>query len=144
MTERGSARGFWLWVAGGVVVCIGAVVLLGTWFRIAPAVSAGWVVFAMNSFPQRQRLDLRSPRLWGVSAVGLLLAIGLALLLGAIGLSSDDERTDSPVPGAVLGGVLVAAGALGLFLAWRRQRRAAVDAEVEQYRAEERTPDASA
>ena len=144
MTERGSAQGFWLWVVGGTVVCIAAVVLLGTWFRIAPAATAGWVVFVVNSFPQRQRLDLRSPRLWGVSAVGLSLAVGLALLLGAVGLSSDDERTDSPVPGAVLGGALFAAGALGLFLAWRRQRRAAVDAEVERYRAAERTPDASA
>ncbi|WIB36474.1 hypothetical protein [Curtobacterium sp. MCJR17_043] len=73
-----------------------------------------------------------------------MLAVGLALLLGAVGLGSDDERTDSPVPGAVLGGVLVAAGALGFLLFWLRQRRTAVDAEVERYRAAERTPDASA
>ncbi|PYY36692.1 hypothetical protein DEJ16_02970 [Curtobacterium sp. MCJR17_055] len=144
MTERGSAWGFWLWVVGGIVVCIAAVVLLGAWFRIAPAATAGWAVFAVNSFPQRQRLDPRSPRLWSVSAIGLLLAVGLALLLGAVGLGSDDERTDSPVPGAVLGGVLVAAGALGFLLFWLRQRRTAVDAEVERYRAAERTPDASA
>jgi uncharacterized membrane protein YedE/YeeE len=144
MTERGSARGFWLWAIGGIVVCIGAVVVLGTWFRIAPAATAGWVVFVVNSFPQQERPDLRSPRLWGVSAVGLSGAVGLSLLLGAVGLSSDDERTDSPLPGVVLGGVLVAASALGLLMVWRRQRRAAVDAEVERYRAAERTPDTSA
>jgi hypothetical protein len=143
MTERGSARGFWLWVGGGVVVCIGTVVLLDQWFRLASGAVAGWGVFAMGSLQQRRRLDLRSSGIWASSVGMLLLVVGLSLLLGAVGLSSD-ERTDSPVPGAVLGGVLVAAGALGLFLAWRRQRRVAVDAEVERYRAAERTPDASA
>ncbi|PZF67091.1 hypothetical protein DEJ33_07520 [Curtobacterium sp. MCPF17_047] len=140
MTQRGSTWGFWLWAISGVVVSIAAGVLLGAWFRIAAAVTIGWGVFAVTAFPTRARLDVRQPWLWGFSAAMLVLLIGVSLLLGAVGLSND-ERTDSPLPGAVLGGVLTAAGALSLLLgrAWRRRR--AVDAEVERHRTEQRTAD---
>ncbi|WIB11793.1 hypothetical protein [Curtobacterium sp. MCPF17_052] len=66
MTQRGSTWGFWLWAISGVVVSIAAGVLLGSWFRIAAAVTIGWGVFAVTAFPTRARLDVRQPWLWGV------------------------------------------------------------------------------
>ena len=140
MTQRGSTWGFWLWAISGVVVSIAAGVLLGSWFRIAASVTIGWGVFAVAAFPTRARWDVRQPWLWGFSAAMLVMLVGVSLLLGAAGLSND-ERTDSPLPGAVLGGVLTAVGTLALLLGRAHRRSRAVDAEIERHRAEQRTSD---
>ena len=140
MTQRGSTWGFWLWAISGVVVSIAAGVLLGSWFRIAASVTIGWGVFAVAAFPTRARLDVWQPWLWGFSAAMLVMLVGVSLLLGAAGLSND-ERTDSPLPGAVLGGVLTAVGTLALLLGRAHRRSRAVDAEIERHRAEQRTSD---
>jgi hypothetical protein len=100
-------------------------------------------VSAAVSFPDRRQIDLRRPLFWCLSASMVLLGVGLSLLLGAVGLSNDDDRTDSAVPGAVLGGALFAVGAVGLLVAAVRQRRRAADAEVERVR-DEQTPTATA
>jgi hypothetical protein len=137
MTERQTGtRGWWLWAVGGAVVCIGAGALLEPWFRVTSSTAISWAVFAGTSFPNRRRIDLRQPRLWWVSASMVVLFVGLSLLLGAVGLSNDD-RTDSVIAGAVLGGVLMVLGAVGLLVVRFRQRRRAVDAEVERFREEQ-------
>jgi hypothetical protein len=141
MGQRGNgAGGWWLWVITGVVVTIGAVMLLEPWFRVSSSAALGWGAFAAASFDNRRRADVRSPALWGMSAVVVLLLVGLTLLLGAAGLGNDEGRTDSVVPGAVLGGVLFAAGALGLLVLRVLQRRKAVSDEVERHRAEHTAP----
>ncbi|MBF4582947.1 hypothetical protein ITJ54_09735 [Curtobacterium sp. VKM Ac-2865] len=143
MRERQTGtRGWWLWAVGGAVVCIAAVVLLEPWFRVTSTASIGWAVFAAVSFTDRRRIDVRRPVFWWLSASMVLLGVGLSLVLGAVGLSNDD-RTDSVVPGAVLGGVMMVLGALGLLVAAIRHRRRAVDAEVERVR-DEQTPTATA
>jgi hypothetical protein len=140
MGQRGNGTGgWWVWVITGVVITIGAVALLEHWFRVSSSAAIGWGTFAAASFHSRRRVDVRSPALWGMSAVMVFLLIGLTLLLGAAGLSNDD-RTDSVVPGAVLGGALFAAGALGLLVLRVLQRRKAVTDEVERHRAEHAAP----
>jgi hypothetical protein len=138
MTERQTGTaGWWLWAVGGAVVSIGALALLEPWFRVVAGGVVGWAVFAGMSFPDRRRIELRKPTLWWVSASMVVLLVGLSLLLGAVGLSNDNVRTDSVVPGAVLGGVLFVLGGAGLLVARSRQRRRAVDAEVERFRDEQ-------
>jgi hypothetical protein len=135
MTERqAGTRGWWLWAVGGFVLCLGVVLLLEPWFRVTTSASMVWGVSAAVSFPDRRQIDLRRPLFWWLSASMVLLGVGLSLLLGAVGLSNDDDRTDSVVPGAVLGGAMFAVGALGLLVAAVRHRRRAVDAEVERFR----------
>lgn len=144
MTERQTGtRGWWIWAVGGFVLCLGVVLLLEPWFRVTTSASMVWGVSAAVSFPDRRHIDLRRPLFWYLSASMVLLGVGLSLLLGAVGLSNDDDRTDSVVPGAVLGGALFAVGALGLLVVVVRQRRRAVDAEVERVR-DEQTPTATA
>jgi drug/metabolite transporter (DMT)-like permease len=138
MTERQTGtRGWWLWIIGGAVVCIGVVLLLEPWFRVTTSPAIGWGVFAGTTFRNRRGIDLRQRPLWWLSAAMVLLLVGLALVLGAVGLSNDDDRTDSVVPGAVLGGVMLVLGAVGLLLVRFLQRRRAVDAEVERFRDEQ-------
>ena len=138
MTERQTGtRGWWLWAVGGFVLCFGAVLLLQPWFRVTTSASMVWGVSAAVSFPDRRQIDLRRPVFWGVSAAMVLLGVGLSLVLGAVGLSQDDDRTDSVVAGAVLGGAMVAVGALGLLVVVLRQRKRAVEAEVERFREEQ-------
>ncbi|WP_267424383.1 MULTISPECIES: hypothetical protein [unclassified Curtobacterium] len=144
MTERqAGTRGWWLWAVGGAVVCIGAGALLEPWFRATSSTAIGWAMFAGTSFPDRRRIDLRQPTLWWVSASMVVLLVGLSLVLGAVGLSNDDDRTDSVVPGAVLGGVLMVLAAVGLFVVRFLRRRRAVDAEVERAR-DEQSPSTTA
>jgi hypothetical protein len=142
MGQRGNGNdgGWWVCVVTGVVVTIGAVVLLEPWFRLSSSTAIGWGAFAAASFPSRRRADVRNPALWVLSAAMMLVFVGLALLLGAAGIGNFDGRTDSVVPGAVLGGVLFAAGALGLLVLRVRQRRKAVTDEVERHRAEHAAP----
>ena len=144
MTERQTGtRGWWLWIVGGAVVCIGVVLLLEPWFRVTTSPGIGWGVFAGTTFRERRGIDFRHPPLWWLSVAMVLLLVGLSLVLGAVGLSNDDDRTDSVVPGAVLGGALFAFGALGHLVAVVRHRRRAVDAEVERVR-DEQSPSTTA
>ena len=120
-----------------------AVVVLETWFRVTSnTLVSGWVVFAVMTYQDRRRFRLRYPLLWWVSASMVLLLVGVSLLLGAAGIGNDD-RTDSVVPGAVLGGVLFVVGGAGFVVAalWRRRR--AVDAELERVR-DEQSPSTTA
>ena len=144
MTERQTGtRGWWLWAVGGVVVCIGALLLLEPWFRVTTSSAIGWGVFAGMTFRNRRGIDLRQPPLWWLSGAMVLLLVGLSLVLGAVGLSNDDDRTDSVVPGAVVGGVMLVLGAVGLLVVRFRQRRRDVDAEVERFR-DQQSPSATA
>ena len=138
MGQRGSGTGgWWLWLVTGVVVTIGAVVLLEPWFRVSSWVAAGWGSLAVTAFQGRRRVDVRRPVAWVLCAAMVLFFVGAALLLGAAGLSDDDDRTDSVVPGAVLGAVMVAADAIALLVLRALHRRKAVTDEVERHRAEE-------
>lgn len=140
MTERQTGtRGWWLWIVGGAVVCIGVVLLLEPWFRVTTSPGIGWGVFAGTTFRERRGIDFRHPPLWWLSAAMVLLLVGLSLVLGAVGLSNDDDRTDSVIPGAVLGGVLMVLGAVGLLIVRFHGRRRAVEAEVERFRDEQST-----
>jgi len=144
MTERQTGtRGWWLWIVGGAVVCIGVVLLLEPWFRVTTSSAIGWGVFAGTTFRERRGIDLRLPPLWWLSAAMVLLLVGLSLVLGAVGLSNDDDRTDSVVPGAVVGGVMLVLGAVGLLVVRFRQRRRDVGAEVERFR-DQQSPSATA
>ena len=144
MTERQTrTRGWWIWAVGGFVLCLGVVLLLEPWFRVTTSASMVWGVSAATTFPDRRTVDMRHPVFWWLSASMVLLGVGLSLLLGAVGLSQDDDRTDSVVPGAVLGGALFAFGALGHLVAVVRHRRRAVDAELERVR-DEQSPSTTA
>jgi hypothetical protein len=114
------------WLAGFLASGT-ALVVLSTVFPVAVAVLAGYGSSFGAAWQGRGRERPRATRgHWVAAGFSVLMFTGLGLLLGAAGLSVDDGQRGNAVPGAVLGGALLAVGGgvlLAMALTVRRRRR---------------------
>lgn len=132
--ERPDRNRWWLWCAGGFVVTVVALLVLGQWFPVSAGVAGTWLVVALSraAFPQgAPRAGARPATI----VAFVLLASGLSLLIGVL----VPNRSDGPlrVEGTVLGAVLTAVGATWAIVVAKRFSRRQVDAEVERLRREQ-------
>lgn len=132
--ERTVGPPWWVPWLVGFLTCGTALVALTTVFPVAIAVLAGygstvgaaWHGRARGGAPRPRRPVARATRShWIAAGCSVLLFTALALLLGSVGLSIDDDHRQNAVAGAVTGGVLLAVvgGALGVVLLAARHRR---------------------
>ncbi|ROP66476.1 hypothetical protein EDF55_0932 [Curtobacterium sp. ZW137] len=120
-----GARWWVPWLMGFLVSGM-ALVALGTAFPVATLVIAGYGSTFGAAWKSRGRAGARATRgHWVAAGLSVLLFAGLGLLLGAAGFSIDDAQRGNAVPGAVVGGVLLAVGGgvlLAMAIAARRRR----------------------
>jgi hypothetical protein len=134
--HRGSgAAGWWLLWGGSLLLGIVAIALLSAVFPVAQGTAGGWAASAFAMRRGRGQVGGRSAS-WLFPLLQTPMFIGLALLLGAAGLTSDDHP-GAAASGAVLGAVLLVLGAGSIVVAQLRRRRREIDAEVERYRREQ-------
>lgn len=132
--QRRDRNRWWLWCAGGFVLSLGLLLVLGRWFPVSAGVLVGWFVLATSAWS----LPAGRPRLGNPVAsfvLSTITLIGVSLLVGAIVPNRGDG--DLRIEGIVLGAVLTAVGvAWGIVVAKRFSRRQ-VDAEIERFRREQ-------
>lgn len=120
-----SGARWWVPWAVSFLVSATALVALTTVFPVATAALAGFGSMVGAAWRGRGRVrDRATAGHWAAGGLAALLFIGIALLLGAAGLSIDDDHRDNALPGAVVGGILLVAGSvafLWMFLAVRRR-----------------------
>lgn len=132
--ERRNRIRWWLWCAGGFVLSLGLLLVLGQWFPVSAGVLGGWFVVGISAWSVPQgRSRLGNPV---ATFVLLVIAIvGMSLLAGAVVPNRGDG--DLRVEGIVLGAVLTAVGTTWGIVVAKRFSRRQVDAEIERFRREQ-------
>lgn len=126
-TEHAVGTRWWVAWLAGFLASGATLVALSTVFPVAMAVLAGFGATVGAAWRARGPASARETRgHWVGAGFSVVLFAALGLLLGATGLSIDDDHRGNAAAGAVLGGVLfvIAGGTLvGMVLAVRRRRR---------------------
>ena len=135
MTLRGRIERY-LWVMGGAIVTIGALLVLGTWLPVSTAVAAAWFVLVFLEWGLPDSPWRPQPWLYPIGFT--LVYTGLGLLLGA---AEGDRPRDHLVAGVVLGVALFVVGVVIAVVGQRRFSNRAVADEIERERERERQRD---
>lgn len=135
--QRQDRNRWWLWCAGGFVLSLGLLLVLGQWFPVSAGVLGGWFVLAFSSraIPSGRQSSANSA---STIAAFVLTVIGLGLLIGVVWPSRGEA--DPRIEGIVLGAGLTAVGLTWMIVVEKRFSRRQVDAEVEQFRREQESP----
>lgn len=115
--QRRDRNRWWLWCAGGFVLSLGLLLVLGRWFPVSAGVLGGWfvVAFSMRAIPSGRHFSANS-----ASTIGafVLTVIGLGLLIGVVWPSRGEA--DPRIEGIVLGAVLTAVGLTWMIVVEKR------------------------
>lgn len=126
-TERAVGARWWVPWLVGFLASAGALIAFSEVFPVAIAALAGYGSGVGAAWRSRGQPTARATRgHWVAAGCSVALFVGFGLLLGAAGLSFNDEQRGNAAAGAVIGGVLlvVSGGALlAMVLAVRRRRR---------------------
>lgn len=132
--QRRNRIRWWLWCAGGFVLSLGLLLVLGQWFPVSAGVPGVWLVLAISTSAHPQAAPRAGNRPATIFAF-VLVATGLSLLIGALIPNRGDG--DLRVEGIVLGAVLTAVGTTWGIVVAKRFSRRQVDAEIERFRREQ-------
>lgn len=132
--QRRNRIRWWLWCAGGFVLSLGVLLVLGQWFPVSAGVPGVWLVLAISTSAHPQAAPRAGNRPATIFAF-VLVATGLSLLIGALIPNRGDG--DLRVEGIVLGAVLTTVGTTWGIVVAKRFSRRQVDAEIERFRREQ-------
>lgn len=132
--QRRNRIRWWLWCAGGFVLSLGLLLVLGQWFPVSAGVPGVWLVLAISTSAHPQAAPRAGNRPATIFAF-VLVATGLSLLIGALIPNRGDG--DLRVEGIVLGAVLTTVGTTWGIVVAKRFSRRQVDAEIERFRREQ-------
>ncbi|TCU44457.1 hypothetical protein [Curtobacterium sp. PhB146] len=132
--QRRERNRWWLWCAGGFVLSLGLLLVLGQWFPVSAGVPGVWLVLAISTSAHPQAAPRAGNRPATIFAF-VLVATGLSLLIGALIPNRDDGELR--VEGTVLGVAITAVGSIWAALVAKRSSRRQVDAEIERFRREQ-------
>lgn len=132
--QRRNRIRWWLWCAGGFVLSLGLLLVLGQWFPVSAGVPGVWLALAISTSAHPQAAPRAGNRPATIFAF-VLVATGLSLLIGALIPNRGDG--DLRVEGIVLGAVLTTVGTTWGIVVAKRFSRRQVDAEIERFRREQ-------